>query len=124
MNTTKQELPFTKPGKASCTSMRSPEQTLNASALPFSYAVSAGACNFVVAIPLYPRNIGSDSGKEGEEESRERERQTSLRAFSPSHSPSYTRMMASGPSIKDIHTKGGGRVGPKADIVVRKVAWI
>ena len=30
---------------------------------------------------------------------------------------------AMGPYIKDVHTEGGGGVGPKADIV-REVAWI
>ena len=32
-------------------------------------------------------------------------------------------VFARGPYIKDVRTEGGGRVGPKADIV-REVAWI
>ena len=51
--------------------------------------------------------------RRGEKEGEPRDRQTSLRAFSPSHSPSYTRMMAStkGPSINDV-TQIFGFLGP------------
>ena len=33
------------------------------------------------------------------------------------------RRWRQGPYIKDVHTQGGGGVGPKSD-VVREVAWI